>query len=143
MRAAIRTEIAPRSSIPQFGLYAFSRFHYRVQFRRVATRPAVPIFRTRSGPIRARLNSPHLLVMLGATAACALGLFGTGRHTFSTNSSLNQWALVAFVLKKTVLAQIARGLASQVLQLRPALQLAPFAIVAIRPVKDAHKAREP
>jgi hypothetical protein len=27
MRAAIRTEIAPRSSIPQFGLYAFSRFH--------------------------------------------------------------------------------------------------------------------
>jgi hypothetical protein len=66
----------------------------------------------------------------------AFGCFGTGRHISSANSYLNQSTLVAFVLSRTVLAQVARGLASQVLQPRPALPLTPFAIIAIRPLKD-------
>ena len=136
-RTAIRAAIAPRSSVPQIGRYAFSRvFPRQRRFGRWRTDHQLQYFAR--GASQVALGSTPLIfwscwVTIGAWV---FSLFRTGPLISSTNSSLNQSALAAFVLRRTVLAQIARGLPSQVLQLRPALRLTPFAIVAIRPVKD-------
>src|SRR5215472_14672800 len=120
------------------GLYAFSRVFPAGQkpIRSVAKRPSAPIFShaERAKPRSAQPSfgrAPYDRRL--RFSAC----LERGGHISSTNASLNQTAPAAFVLRSTVLAQIARGLASQVLQLRPALRLKPFAIVAIRPVKNA------
>jgi hypothetical protein len=86
--------MAPRSSHssnrPCTPSHAFPQVIDR--FRRVAKRSPAQIFRTRSRP--SRLGSTLLIFRsLGTAAACAFGLFGTGRHISSTNSSLNQSAL--------------------------------------------------